>query len=545
MASYPTTLPEFVEARAERDPDRRFVTLTTGATRSFGEIALASRRLARALADLGVRQGDRVLLMLASSPEFIEAWFAINRLGAVIVSVNTAYVGDSLSHVVDDSGASIVVADAARIGAIAAIARRCPRLRTVIQVDGGSDAATMPEGLEGLSFAELLGAPEQPPAAIVTERDPGAIIYTSGTTGRSKGVIMPHGQLKANPDVYIERLGLTDRDVLYACLPLFHANALLMGVFGALILGTEIVLAPHFSASRWAEHIREHKVTATNLLGVMIEFILKQPESALDARNDLRIATAVPISPDLGSAFERRFGVQLIELYGSTELNCPIYHPRGSSRRAGSCGQVVSERFQCRIVDPETDEEVGPGAAGELVVRPLRPWTTMLGYHNRPDATVETWRNLWFHTGDMMRRDDDGFFYFIDRTRDAIRRRGENISSFEVEDVLRRHPAVEEVAVVGIRSPFQTNEQEVKACIVTRVGVACDPAELVAYCAARMPDFACPRFIEVLPELPKTPSQKVRKAELRDMGVTASTWVSPDANGRRNLGGSTHHARKA
>ncbi|MGF7159774.1 crotonobetaine/carnitine-CoA ligase [Rhodoligotrophos appendicifer] len=525
-------LPALIEERASRLPDRRFLTLTTGASRSYGEIEQVSRRLAAAFAELGLARGDRLLLMLPSMPEFIEAWFATNRLGAVIVTVNTAYVGDYLAHIVRDSGAAIIVAATAHLPSIAAILPEAPTLHTVIEVPDGAPSVALPATVEHLHFADLLLAPARSIAITVTERDPGAIIYTSGTTGRSKGVVMPHGQLRANPDVYIDQLGLTSRDVLYSCLPLFHANALLLGVLGALILETEIVLSPQFSASRWLAHIREHKVTATNLLGVMVEFILKQPEDPGDADTALRIATAVPTSPELGPRFERRFGVQLIELYGSTELNCPLFHPRHEPRRPRSCGRIVADRFEARLVDPETDEEVPTGTPGELVVRPKKPWTTMLAYHNRPESTLEAWRNLWFHTGDVMRRDDEGYFFFLDRAKDAIRRRGENISSFEVEEVLRSHPDVAEVAVIGVASPYDALEQEVKACVVVKTGSACDAATLAAHCAARMPDFARPRFIELMVELPKTPTQKIRKAELRTRGITPETWVDPQAAGR-------------
>ncbi|QIE56708.1 ATP-dependent acyl-CoA ligase [Pikeienuella piscinae] len=531
-ASIPPTLPACLAAQARRIPDRRFLTLTTGAARSFGEIDAASRRLAGGLARLGVGRGDRVLLMLPTSPEFVEAWFAASRLGAIIVSVNTALVGDYLAHIFNDSGASVMVAHGAHVGAIAAVLPDCPGLRAIVEIEAAADAP-IPANITRVAFAEAAAGGPKTADVPVEERDPGAILYTSGTTGRSKGVVMPHGQLRANPDVYIRALGLGEDDVLFTCLPLYHANALLLGVYGALILGAEVVLAPKFSASDWLRQVRKHRATATNLLGVMVEFLLKQPETAGDADNALRVATAAPVSPDLAPRFEARFGVKLIELYGSTEVNCPLYHPLDAPRRPGSCGKVVEDRFECRIVDPETDHEAPPGEAGELVVRPRRPWTSMLGYHNRPDATAEAWRNLWFHTGDLMRRDEDGYHYFVDRSRDAIRRRGENISSFEVEEALASHPAVAEVAVVGIASPFESHEQEVKACVVLHAGVECAPEELAAHCVGSMPDFARPRFIEIMTGLPRTPTEKVRKAELRARGITPQTWVSPDADGRR------------
>ncbi|WP_137389904.1 AMP-binding protein [Rhodoligotrophos defluvii] len=530
-------LPQLIEDRARRLADRPFLRVIGGAERSYGEIEHRSRKLANGLKALEIGHGDRVLVMLGTSVEFVEAWFAINRLGAVLVPVNTGFVGDYLANIINDADARVIIAGRRYQPALAAVLPELPGLRALVDVDDGAAPATFDStAMERIAFAELMAGPERGLDVAVAPRDIGAIIYTSGTTGRSKGVLMPHGQLYMNPRIYIDQLGLGQSDVLYSALPLFHANALLLGVFGALLLESRVALSPHFSASRWLQDIRETGATATNLLGVMVDFILKQPEGDADHDNPLRIATAVPTAPDLGPVFEKRFGVQLIELYGSTELNCPIYHPRGEPRRARSCGRPVSEWYECRLVDPETDEEVAPGQPGELVVRPRRPWMIMADYHNRPEDTVAAWRNLWFHTGDVMRQDEDGYFYFLDRAKDAIRRRGENISSFEVEEVLRRHEAVLEAAVVGIASPFNPHEQEVKAHVALRPGAVAAPEDIARHCAARMPDFARPRFIEIMDALPKTPTQKVRKQELRERGVTPATWVSPDADGRRRAG---------
>jgi crotonobetaine/carnitine-CoA ligase len=261
----------------------------------------------------------------------------------------------------------------------------------------------------------------------------------------------------------------------------------------------------------------------------MSDFILAQEPKSDDAENPLRVATMVPLSPKLGPVFSKRFGARLIELYGSTEVNCPLYHPLDADYRPSSCGTVASKWFDCRLVDTDTDIEVPVGTAGELVVRNKAPFTIMSRYHERPQDTVAAWRNLWFHTGDMMRRDEDGFFYFVDRAKDCIRRRGENISSFEVEEVIRAHSAVKEVAVVGIPSPYDSVEQEVKACIVLQPDSAVDEQAVFEHCLSRMPDFALPRFIEFVDSLPKTPTEKVRKDILRQAGIGSGTWVQPDA----------------
>jgi crotonobetaine/carnitine-CoA ligase len=384
-----------------------------------------------------------------------------------------------------------------------------------------------------IPFGELEGSEPLERDATLAVSDIAAIMYTSGTTGRSKGVLLPYGHLHLNPHVYIEQLGLTADDVIYICLPLFHANGLLLGIYAALILGCRAVLAPGFSASRWASDVRTSGATVTNLLGVMTDFVLAQPPHPDDRTSALRAVIAVPFSPEQAEAFRDRFGAEIGSLYGSTELNCPIYRPPGTRAQGGSCGRVVSAWFEARLADPETDLEVPEGEPGELLVRPLVPWTTMAGYHGQPEATLAAWRNLWFHTGDLMRRDGHGNYVYLDRLKDCIRRRGENVSAAEVEAVLARHPAVAQVAVVGIPSPFDAHEQEVKACIVAAAEGRQDPEEISAYCRERMPGFAVPRFIEFYATLPTTPTGKVAKAELRTHGVRKETWVSPDANGRR------------
>lgn len=527
-------LPRVLADRARRFPDLPFLRFQGLPDVTFGEVEERCRRLAKGLSGLGIEAGDRVLVMLGNELAFVEAWFSINMLGAVLVPVNTAYRSEYLSHVVADSGAKVIVAGSAFLPVIEEIEEASAILRTIVVVDGGGPSPTWRGRASAVSLDELSRAPASLLDPAVAVGSPAAIMYTSGTTGRSKGVVMPHGHLHLNPVVYIEQLGLSQKDVLYTCLPLFHANALLLGVYGALILGTRVAVARRFSASGWLADIRDAGATVTNILGAMSDFILAQEPGENDADNPLRVATMVPLSPKLGPVFGDRFGVKLMELYGSTEVNCPLYHPLDTDYRPSSCGQVASKWFDCRLVDPETDMEVPVGKAGELVVRNKAPFTIMSGYHGRPQETVAAWRNLWFHTGDVMRRDEDGFFYFVDRNKDCIRRRGENISSFEVEEVIRTHPAVKEVAVVGVPSPYDSVEQEVKACVVLKADAHVAEQAIFDHCVPRMPDFALPRFIEFAEELPKTPTEKIRKDILRKAGIGPDTWASPGAQGTKS-----------
>lgn len=535
------SLPEVLAKRAAANPHLPFIAMVGEPLLSVGEIESRSRHIANGLRDLGVGFGDRVLVMLPNCIEFIEAWFAINRLGAVIVTVNTAYRGSFLEHVANNSSARVMIVAEAFVPWVAASEEHLEKLQLLVAVASGtgveSDARARFSRLGIAGFDSLRDAGQSALEVQVAPHDLSAIVYTSGTTSRSKGVMLPHAQMFMNPYVYLEQLGISGDDVMYCSLPMFHTNALTLQVYGSLIAGCAVHVAPQFTASRWLADIRATRASVTNLLGVMTEFVYRQPPRPDDSDNPLRIASAVPIAPALGRAFEARFGVRLSELYGSTEANCPLFQPRDEPRRDGSCGKVVERWFQCRIADAETDMELPDGTVGELLIRPLVPGAFMAGYNAMPEETVKAWRNLWFHSGDAMRRDADGYYYFIDRMKDCIRRRAENISSFEVEQVVLGHEAVEDVAAIGIRSPFEEDEQEVKICVVRKHDAQLDAAALHTYCEARMPAFAVPRFIEFCTELPRTPTQKVRKQELRDRGVTAQTWVAPDAgSARRRLG---------
>ncbi|GGH27910.1 ATP-dependent acyl-CoA ligase [Alsobacter metallidurans] len=527
MASAPDdwVIGAMLRRQARERPDAVYLELTTGGRITYGQMDEDVDRVATGLGGIGVGFGDRVLVMMRNSAAYLQCWLALMRLGAVIVPVNTAFRGDFLDYVVNDSGGTTLVADAEFLPVVEASAPRLPGLSSVVVV--GSDAAPRTDGPAAvpIRFEELLRAPARDPGVVVTPRDAASILYTSGTTGRSKGALLPHGHQRLNPHVYIDRLGLTSEDAIYCCLPLFHANGLLLQAYGAMILGARLILAPGFSASGWLGDIRRHGATATNLLGAMTEFVWRQPERPDDSETPLRIACVVPV-PKFGEAFQRRFGMRMVELYGATEINCPFYMPRDEPLRPGSCGRIIDEWFEVRIADPETDEPVPDGEVGELLVRPKAAWTTMLGYVNQPDATVRTWRNLWFHTGDAFRRDPDGYYAFVDRLKDSLRRRGENISSFEVEQVLLAHPGVAEAAVVGVRSPTDEKEQEVMAFVVPQEG-SLDPGELADFCAGRMPAFATPRYIEVRAALPKTQTQKVLKHLLREQGVGPNTWENP------------------
>ncbi|MDB6001487.1 MAG: ATP-dependent acyl-CoA ligase, partial [Rhizobacter sp.] len=402
------TLPDVLNERMRSAPDRAFISMMGEPALSVGEIEWRSRRVANGLRELGVGFGDRVLVMLPNSLEFIETWFAVNRLGAVLVTVNTAYRGSFLEHLANNSQARVMVVAASFLPVVTASEAAMPGLQTLVVVQAAASEHPTPQRLHCIDFESLRSAAETGIDVHVKPSDLCAIVYTSGTTGPSKGVMIPHAQMFLNPYVYLEQMGVGRDDVFYSALPLFHTNALALQVYGALIAGCRVHLAPQFSASRWLPDIRASGATVTNLLGVMTEFVFRQPETRDDADNALRIINAVPTPPPIAAAFEARFGVQLIELYGSTEVNCPLYMPRHEPRRDGSCGKVVDAWFECRIADAETGHAVPDGEVGELLVRPRAPGALMAGYNAMPEETVKAWRDLWFHTGDAMRRDADG-----------------------------------------------------------------------------------------------------------------------------------------
>jgi crotonobetaine/carnitine-CoA ligase len=318
-----------------------------------------------------------------------------------------------------------------------------------------------------------------------------SIYFTSGTTGLSKGVSMSNAHMYFFAEVTRCMVRFGAEDTYLAQLPLFHGNATYMAIYPAMIAGGRAVLRSKFSASRWADQLREHDVTVTNFLGVMMDFVWKQPPRDNDADNPLRCIFAAPTASSILAGFRKRFGVEaFVEVFGLTETSMPILSPYGEDRPAGAAGLLVSEWFDLQLVNPDTDEEVAVGEVGEMVVRSKFPWTLSSGYYNMPEKTVEAWRNLWFHSGDALRRDEEGWYYFVDRYKDALRRRGENISSYEVEQAVLAHPAVVECAVIAVPAPIEAGEDEVMACVVAPDGVV--PAELWEFCAKRVPAFAVP-----------------------------------------------------
>lgn len=511
------TLAVTLRTAAERHPQRVCVRTMGGAQLTYGEVFVLAQARAAGLADLGVRAGDRVVLIMDNSIDMLIAWFAINMVGAVEVPCNTANRGTSLSHVMNNSGAGVAIIDSQYAEGLADVAAELTDLRTVV-VRG----PLTPLPWTTLGIEKLTGNGDALASANVSHREPASIIYTSGTTGPAKGVVVPHAHMHAFAAHVVDQLGIDEDDVYYVCLPLFHANAQFMQVLPCLMTGAEIVLADAFSASGWIRDLNSSGATVTSLLGVMAQYVFNRPPSELDTSHKVTRMITIPLPAAIAEDFERRFATTGVEAYGMTEICLPLYRPRGEPLRPGSCGKVLKDWFEVAIVDPETDEVLPDGAVGEIVVRPRVPYTTFLQYHEMPERTVEATRNLWFHTGDAGRRDADGYFYFMDRLNDRIRRKGENVTAYDIEVALSELPEVIEAAVVA--KPAAEGEDDIKAYLVVADDSTPDPVEILSHCVRRLPYFAVPRYLEFIHELPKTPTGKVLKRQLRAGDPSTSEW---------------------
>ena len=510
-----------------------FLRFADGA-RTFAEADADATALAHGLARLGVRPGALVATLLPNCLEAALLPFAMARCGAVFAPINTAFRGAVLAHVLNLCGAELVVLDASLAGAVADVADELRHLRRVL-VRGDADAVRAaldgrllpaerdegaPGGLEVLPLdAARAAGPHAPITSPSAEDDLAMLLFTSGTTGRSKGCMLTHRYGPRQAQLMIEHYELRPDDVLYCPFPLFHLDALVLTVLAALELGATAAIGARFSVSGFWDEVRAFGATVFDFMGATLTLLHKAEPRADDGDNPVRLAWGVPV-PDWAPAFERRFNLQVVELYGSTDAGVPIYQPLHAPRVPGSCGRPIAA-YDVRLVDAD-GREVADGEVGEIAVRPREPGLTSTGYYGMPEATAAAWRGGRLHTGDLATRDADGNHFFAGRDKEVIRRRGENISAFEVEEVVRTHPGVLDAAAYGV--PSELTEEEVMVAVVPRPGQRVDPADLVAHCAGRMARHMVPRYVDVLAALPRTPTEKVEKYRLIERGVTPATW---------------------
>lgn len=509
-----------IDRWATEKPDTLYVIFEDGTSWTYAELHRRVVRLAAGLQQLGVGLGDHVALWMPSDRDALLAFHAVNYLGAVFVPFNTAYKGDLLAHVLDNSDAKLLICHAKLVDRLDHVARAKLEMLVVAGAfDGIAPLPVTPWSEVAQCDSELA-----PPARPIEPWDSQSIIYTSGTTGPSKGVLSSYLHLYTNAGPEGWPFIRSD-DRFLVNMPIFHIGGTGLP-FSMLARGGSIALMENFSTDTFWPFVKSTHSTAIFLLGVMATFLLKRDPATEDRDHHVRLAFVVPLTEN-AAEFHRRFGIDVYSIFNMTEISTPTFTEANPSK-LGTCGKP-RPGVEVRLVDAN-DCEVAVGTVGEMIVRTDRPWGMNSGYYKNPEATARAWRNGWFHTGDAFRRDDDGYFYFVDRVKDAIRRRGENISSFEVESQINAHPAIREAAVIGV--PSQYSEDEVMAVIAPVDGREIDLDELVAFAADRLPYFMVPRYFRIMAELPKTPTNKVQKAQLRAEGITSDTWDRESAGVR-------------
>jgi crotonobetaine/carnitine-CoA ligase len=472
---------DLILERRQQHPDQVYLRFGNRDV-TWTELADSMWRAANRLRAVGIEPGDRVALMMPNSPEFLFAYFGALAAGAATVPVNTAQRGTALEHILRDSGSVAIVID----GSLRHVVGDEP---TVVE------QSTLSQG-EAQAFS-------LPPAA----RSGLGILYTSGTTGPPKGVVAEGYDLSLI-QALLSLLEISPGETVYTALPLFHGNALILSAMGSIWNDWTLALAERFSASRFWDDIRRFDAVAFTSLGAMIPILLKQPKRPRESDNPARVCLSAACPEWAWEEFEDRFGLRLIEFYGLVDHPGYLVNAEG---RVGSMGKPFGSTEFCVAED------------GELLLRDPRGRPTH--YHNRPDATEEAYLDGWFHTGDLARVDEDGFYYYLGRKKASIRRRGENISAWEIESAVNRHPAVQESAAHAVAS--ELGEDEVKLVVVRRPGAELTPEELIEFCEGKVADYAIPAYIEFRDALPKTGTHRIQYAVLRAEGVTPATWQRP------------------
>jgi crotonobetaine/carnitine-CoA ligase len=493
-----------------------------GTAFTAAQIDEASNRVAHALSSLGVVRGDRVATLLENSPEQVVSFFAAVKLGAIQVPINTAYKGDFLRHVLADSGAKVLIVQGDFASRVGVMAVELPELAAVVVAGPPDEVVTAPAVHDWTQLMEQ--APAGPlPDAGVSPADLACFIYTAGTTGPSKGCMLSHNYVVSLADQITRLWGRQADDVVLTPLPLFHFNAIAVCVVGTLVVGGRASIARRFSVSRFWPEVKRTGATMLSMLGSLAILVANAPDDHPDqAGHRLRLCIAVPMPPDTDRIWRERFGCATFSAgYGLTEASLIGALPATEANKPGAMGLRNLVEFDVKLVD-DHDADVSVGEVGEIVCRPNGPNLMFAGYWRRPEETLAVFRNLWFHTGDLARLDEDGFLYFIDRKKDYLRRRGENISSFELERTFVAHEAVRDVAVHAV--PSEQSEDDVKVTAVLQDGARLTEEELCRWAVERVPYFALPRYIEFRDDLPRNPVGRVLKYQLRDEGVTATTW---------------------
>jgi crotonobetaine/carnitine-CoA ligase len=516
------TVLELLQHRVAADPDGPFLTVC-GTPYTARQVDVEANRLANGLIALGVEPGDRVATLLDNSSEAVVAFYGALKAGAVYVPVNNAHKGVFLEHHLADADPVVFVVHEDYADRVTEELLALPGLKHLVAVGAPGAIGSWS------SWLDLVDASDAAPDIEVRPSDIATLIYTGGTTGPSKGCALSHNYVVYMCESLVTTWGRNATDVVWTPLPLFHFNALGIVLVGTLIAGGSAVIVPRFSVSRFWDDVNAAGATIASLLGSLAVMIARdenrsgQPRSgAAEANTTVRLVTGAPMPPEIDDIYRDRFGITTFSnAYGTTEVSLVSWLPRGTPPRSGSAGVVNAEAFDVRIFGDD-DQEVPIGADGEIVVRPRKANVMFSGYWRRPEATARDSTNLWWHTGDIGRIDEDGYLYFVDRKADYIRRRGENISTWELEQTFHRHDLVADVAVTGVPSPV--GEDDVKVTLVLQPGAEVTEEAICLWSMERLPYFAVPRYVEFRTELPKNPTGRITKAPLREDGITAATW---------------------
>lgn len=510
-----------LERAVAKHPDRVLLDFS-GELHTYGDVDRQSTRLAHALAALGVQQGQTVVTMLDNNVDAVLCWFAINKLCAVSVPINTALKGEFLRHQITDAGAALVICEASYVERIAAVSDGLPDVKLVLTRGEPGDGCC-----GALPLASLNEHRGHDDSAFERKPNPwelACLIYTSGTTGPSKGCMISYNYMCNLARLQLRAGQANEHDITITPLPLFHMNAMCVGVLASILVGARVAFVPRFSVSNFWPEVERSGATIASILGSMGAMLANAPdtEAAQRCKGQIHTVRGNPFTEEVKAIWRERFGAKQVggNGYGLTEAAVVTSLAGGEYAAPGSSGKRIPD-FDVRIVD-DLDREVPAGTSGEIVVRPLRPDIMFMGYWRRPEDTLKIMRNLWLHTGDIGKFDEQGFFYFVDRKKDYLRRRGENISSFEMEAAFARHPALAEVAVHAV--PSDKGEDDVKVTAMLRPGMTLSPEDLFRWAIDAVPYYALPRYIEFRDNLPKNPQGRVLKYELRDQGCTPNTW---------------------
>ena len=522
-------LPKVLKDQASLIPDKDFLQFSYDKALTFSEVNKLANRIANSLNKLGIHKTDKVSVYMPNSLEICLAWFGILKNGSVMVPINTAYVMDFLQYIIESSDSKIIIIAEEYLERLANIQDRIPNIEKVIVWTRNNKDSFESNGYSKtqlISWNDFVSkGSDNEPEVEITHMDHARLMYTSGTTGKSKGVVRPCAADYSSAQNYSSIMDLTSDDTVFTCLPLFHSNAMVMGVYPAMISGCKVIVEEKYSASKFWKWMKDFEVTKFNLVGVMSYFMWNAPVVPEEKQHKVKLVLGSPAPHDIIEEFMERFNILFTEGYGLTEVGQCTFTRPNEPFRVGSCGKE-SPGYEIKIVNPDTDEELPRNTPGELVLRPRIPNICLHYYYKMPEKTVSDFRNLWFHTGDLCRMDEDGYIFFMDRVKDYIRRRGENISSFEVENLISTHPSIEESAAIAVKLDEQGrhSEDELMIVIVLKENMTLDPTDLIEFLKPIMPKFMIPRFVRFRDSLPKTPTNRVQKVKLRDEGVTKDTW---------------------